>query len=114
MVASLSTDTGRSVFVSAPDGLRLHVREYGSSRSPALPVVCLPGLTRTVADFDALAPALADAGPRRVLSIDSRGRGQSEYDSNPENYNLLTELADVAAVLTALSVGPAIFVGSSR
>jgi pimeloyl-ACP methyl ester carboxylesterase len=107
-------DTGRSIFVSAPDGLRLHVREYGSSRSTALPVICLPGLTRTVADFDALAPALADAGRRRVLAIDSRGRGQSDYDRNPENYNLLVELADVVAVLTALSVGPAIFVGSSR
>jgi pimeloyl-ACP methyl ester carboxylesterase len=107
-------DTGRSAFVSAPDGLRLHVREYGSSRATALPVVCLPGLTRTVADFDALAPALADAGPRRVLAIDSRGRGQSDCDRNPANYNLLVELADVVAVLIALSVGPAVFVGSSR
>src|SRR6202050_3762583 len=114
MVTNLTADTGRSVFVGAQDGLRLHVREYGSSRSPALPVVCLPGLTRTVADFDALAPALADAGPRRVLAIDSRGRGQSEYERNPENYNLLVELADVVAVLSALSVGPAVFVGSSR
>jgi pimeloyl-ACP methyl ester carboxylesterase len=107
-------DPGRSVFVAAPDGLRLHVREYGTPATPALPVVCLPGLTRTVADFDTLAPELANAGPRRVLAIDSRGRGQSEYDRNPENYNLLVELADVVAVLTALSVGPAVFVGSSR
>jgi pimeloyl-ACP methyl ester carboxylesterase len=114
MADSVIADIGRSVFVSAPDGLQLHVREYGSSRSTALPVVCLPGLTRTVADFDALAPALTDAGPRRVLVIDSRGRGQSDYDRNPENYNLLVELADVVAVLTALSVGAAVFVGSSR
>lgn len=114
MAGGVIADTGRSAFVSAPDGLRIHVREYGSARSPALPAVCLPGLARTVADFDALAPALADAGPRRVLAIDSRGRGQSEYDRNPENYNLLVELADVVAVLTARSVGPAVFVGSSR
>jgi pimeloyl-ACP methyl ester carboxylesterase len=114
MLGSVVSDTGRSTFVSASDGLRIHIREYGPSRSPALPVVCLPGLTRTVADFDVLAPALADAGPRRVLAIDSRGRGQSEYDRNPENYNLLVELADAVAVLTALSVGPAVFIGSSR
>jgi pimeloyl-ACP methyl ester carboxylesterase len=114
MAGGITTDAGRSIFVTAPDGLRLHVREYGSSRSLATPVICLPGLTRTIADFDALAPALADTGPRRVLAIDSRGRGQSEYDRNPENYNLLVELADVVAVLTALSVSPAIFVGSSR
>jgi len=107
-------DTGRSIFVTAQDGLRLHVREYGTRTAPALAVVCLPGLTRTVADFEALAPALAQDGVRRVIAIDSRGRGRSDYDRNPQNYNLLVELADVVAVLTALAVGPAVFVGSSR
>jgi pimeloyl-ACP methyl ester carboxylesterase len=106
-------ETGRSVFVSAPDGLRLHVREYGARAASALAVVCLPGLTRTVADFEVLAPALA-AGSRRVIALDSRGRGRSEYDSRPENYNLLVELGDLVGVLTALAVGPAVFIGSSR
>ena len=57
-----------SVFVTAPDGLKLHVRCYGSRLAPSLPVVCLPGLTRTTADFDALAAALAFSPemPRRV------------------------------------------------
>jgi pimeloyl-ACP methyl ester carboxylesterase len=114
MLDSSVLDSARSVFVSAPDGLRLHVREYGTRAAQPLPVVCLPGLTRTVADFDVLAPALAGDGARRVLAIDSRGRGRSEYDRNPKNYNLLAELADVVAVLTALAVGPAVFVGSSR
>lgn len=107
-------ETGKSSFVSAPDGLRLHVREYGPRTAQKLAAVCLPGLTRTVADFDALAPALAKAGPRRVLAVDLRGRGQSEYDRNPENYNLLVELGDVVAILIALAVGPAVFIGSSR
>ena len=107
---------GRSVFVTAQDGLRLHVQDYGSRTAPGVPVVCLPGLTRTVNDFDALAPALANdmALPRRVIAIDLRGRGQSDYDSNPDNYNLAVELADVATVLTALGVRPAVFIGSSR
>jgi len=107
-------DMGRSVFVTAPDGLRLHVREYGARRASGLAVVCLPGLTRTVADFETLAPAMAAVGPRRVLALDSRGRGQSEYDRNPDNYNLLVELGDLVAALTALAVGPAVFIGSSR
>jgi pimeloyl-ACP methyl ester carboxylesterase len=114
MLDGAVADTGRSVFVSAPDGLRLHVREYGIRSARSLTAVCLPGLTRTVADFDALAPALAKAGPRRVLAVDLRGRGQSEYDRNPENYNLLVELGDLVAILTALGVGPAVFIGSSR
>src|SRR5208282_2715046 len=108
-------DPGTSLFVSAQDGLRLHVREYGTRSAPGLPVVCLPGITRTVADFDELAPALATASPRRrVIAIDSRGRGLSDYDSNPENYNFGVELADIISVLIALAIGPAIFVGSSR
>jgi len=103
-------------FVTAQDGLRLHVREYGPRTAmSALPVVCLPGLTRTVADFDELAQALAEGAPaRRVIAIDSRGRGQSDYDSNPENYNVAVELGDVVTVLTALEIGAAVFVGSSR
>jgi pimeloyl-ACP methyl ester carboxylesterase len=106
---------GKSIFVTAQDGLRLHVRENGSSLAPGVPVVCLPGLTRTSADFDALAPGLAYRQPqRRVIAIDSRGRGQSDYDVNPRNYNLTVELADVVAVLTALEIGQAVFVGSSR
>jgi pimeloyl-ACP methyl ester carboxylesterase len=110
-----TSDAGRSVFVTAQDGLRLHVREYGARVGAASPVVCLPGLTRTVADFATLAPALADGRPsRRVIAIDSRGRGQSAYDSNPANYNLAVELGDVVTVLTALGIGPAFFIGSSR
>jgi pimeloyl-ACP methyl ester carboxylesterase len=112
MSQSLVTDT----FVSAPDGLKLHVRSYGPRLAATLPVICLPGLTRTVADFDPLATALATdpAEPRRVLALDYRGRGESEYDRNPANYALPVELGDLLAVLTALEVGPAVFVGTSR
>jgi pimeloyl-ACP methyl ester carboxylesterase len=70
-------------------------------------VVCLPGLTRTGADFEILATALASDSktPRRVLALDSRGRGKSQCDRDPASYNLATELADVLAVLTALEIG---------
>jgi pimeloyl-ACP methyl ester carboxylesterase len=105
-----------SIFVSAPDGLRLHVRSYGAMSQSALPVVCLPGLSRTEADFEALAGALAGdaARPRRVIALDARGRGQSEYDRNPGNYSFHVELADVIAIIAALDCTPAIFVGTSR
>jgi pimeloyl-ACP methyl ester carboxylesterase len=104
-----------STFISATDGLRLHARCYGS-RSPALPAVCLPGLARTTADFDELAAALAGdaARPRRVIALDYRGRGLSDYDADPANYSLQTELADLLTVLTALEATPAVFVGTSR
>ena len=105
-----------SHFVTAQDGLKLHVRAYGASATSALPVVCLPGLARTGADFHLLASALADDAehPRSVLALDYRGRGLSDYDSNPDNYSLPVELADVLSVLTALAIGKAVFVGTSR
>ena len=77
-----------SIFVTAPDGLTLHVRRYGFRVGSALPVVCLPGLARTAADFHPLAAALAagPAKPRLVLALDYRGHGQSKYDAaNPSN-----------------------------
>jgi pimeloyl-ACP methyl ester carboxylesterase len=105
----------RDIFVSAPDGLRLHVRDYGRAVASTFSVVCLPGLARTTEDFSAIAPALAYGDPRRrVIAIDSRGRGQSEFDVNPKNYNLAVELADIVAVLVALGINQAVFIGSSR
>jgi pimeloyl-ACP methyl ester carboxylesterase len=103
---------GRSLFVTAQDGLRLHVRAYGARASAALPVVCLPGLARTAADFESLAATLSSN--RQVLAVDYRGRGRSDYDHNPANYNLQVELADVLGVLTAFGIGPAVFIGTSR
>ncbi|HEY0301779.1 MAG TPA: alpha/beta hydrolase, partial [Rhizomicrobium sp.] len=105
-----------SHFISAPDGLRLHAREYGMRSAPSLPVVCLPGLARSGSDFETLATALSGdpAVPRRVVALDYRGRGLSDYDRDPANYNFQVEIADVLAVLTALDCGPAIFIGTSR
>ena len=105
-----------STFITAPDGLRLHTRSYGPRSAPTTPVICLPGLARTAEDFEALASVLAHNGPhpRRVIALDYRGRGLSDYDRDPANYSFPIELADVLAVATALDALPAIFVGTSR
>jgi pimeloyl-ACP methyl ester carboxylesterase len=103
---------GVSLFVTAQDGLRLHVCAYGARASAALPVVCLPGLARTAADFESLALTLSNN--RQVLAVDYRGRGKSDYDHNPANYNLQVELADLLAVLSAFGIGRAVFIGTSR
>ena len=106
----------RGQFVSAPDGLRLHVRAWGPRTAPVLPVVCLPGLARTTADFDRLAIALSKSAlaPRAVYALDYRGRGRSDYDRDPSNYSFAVELADLIAVLSALEIGRAVFIGTSR
>src|SRR5262249_18816862 len=67
------------------------------------------------ADFHPLATALAadPAKPRLVLALDYRGHGQSQYDRNPKNYTIRVALADLSAVLAALEITSAIFVGTS-
>jgi pimeloyl-ACP methyl ester carboxylesterase len=110
-------DSGRtSLFVTAQDGLRLHMRAWGTRGGRGLPIVCLPGLTRNGADFRELGSALAGdaAQPRWVVAIDGRGRGGSDYDPDPGNYSFPVELGDVLAALSALEIGPAIFIGTSR
>src|SRR5262249_32575140 len=102
--------------IRAPDGLRLHARRYGARNDATLPVLCLPGLSRTAEDFAERAVALAadTAEPRCVVAMDYRGRGDSEYDRDHTNYSLPVELADVLAVMTALELAPVIVVGTSR
>ena len=105
-----------SQFVRTPDGLNLHVRVYGRRTARGVPVVCLHGLARTGADFHHLALALSGhpANRRQVVVPDYRGRGRSDYDPNPANYNVGTELGDVLTVLAALDIQPAVFIGTSR
>ncbi|MGI6244402.1 MAG: alpha/beta fold hydrolase [Pseudochelatococcus sp.] len=106
----------RDVYVSAKDGLKLHVREYGPQVTQTPAVVCLPGMARTAADFHPLATLLANdpQQPHRVICIDYRGRGLSEWDPDWTHYNPFTELDDLQQVLAALGVPKAVFVGTSR
>ncbi|MDR4308461.1 alpha/beta hydrolase [Chelatococcus sambhunathii] len=99
--------------IAVAHGHTLHVRER---RGDGLPVVCLPGLARTLDDFEPLAAHLAspEGGARRVISISSRGRGLSDRDSDPSRYQVKQESEDALAVLDALGVNRAAFVGTSR
>ena len=92
------------------DGLKLHYRDYqGSSERP--PLLCLHGLTRNSRDFAALANRYS---PRfRILALDFRGRGDSDYDPLPARYNPLTYAGDVVELLDRLAIPRAIFVGTS-
>ena len=102
--------------VSARDGVKIAGRKYGWGNQDPHPVVCLAGITRNANDFHDLALYLASSkgGNRRVVSIDYRGRGQSEYDSNWKNYTLSVEAEDTIDTLTALGLGEVNFIGSSR
>lgn len=101
-----------SRFVTASDGLKLHVRLYGGPAAGRLPLLCLPGLSRNAGDFDVVAQAVA--ADRPVVALDYRGRGLSGRDPNWQNYALPVELDDLLAVTTALGIAAAVFLGTSR
>lgn len=109
MSASVPTE---SRFIAAADGLRLHYNDYPSSQK-RLPLVCLPGLARTANDFWRVAEGVVPTG-RRMLALDYRGRGLSEWDKDWRRYTLDVEQADILAVLADAGVSEAVFLGTSR
>lgn len=104
------------IFATSADGLRLHARAIGPADASALPVLGLPGLTRTAEDFDIVAQALASdpQTPRRVVAIDYRGRGGSDFDPNPANYTVPIEATDVLTLASAAGISRVIWLGTSR
>lgn len=95
---------------TVPDGLRLHFREYpGPLDGP--PLLCLPGLTRNVRDFDSFASRMSPL--RRVIALEFRGRGESDWDPVPGRYLPPTYARDSIALLDHLGVAEAVFVGTS-
>ncbi len=116
LAPSAETRDFESFWCRSQDGLRLHSRLYGPQNGAQLPVVCLPGLARTGADFHELAQAFAGhrTRPRLVIAMDYRGRGLSDRDPNWRNYDVRVELQDVQDVLTAVGIHQALFVGTSR
>lgn len=95
---------------TAPDGLKLHYRHYaGPGERP--PIVCLPGLTRNARDFEPLAQAFA--GQWRMMCLDLRGRGESDYAKDPSTYTPLNYLADIEALLAETGITRFVAVGTS-
>jgi len=92
------------------DGLRLYYREYAGDPGKT-PVLYLPGLTRNSGDFDRSARHIAPT--RSVYSIDLRGRGRSQYDTNWLNYHPGMYVDDVWMLLRELRLDRVVVVGTS-
>jgi pimeloyl-ACP methyl ester carboxylesterase len=92
--------------VLAEDGARLAYRDEGQG----LPLLCLPGLTRSMADFDYLIPHLP---PLRLIRMDYRGRGQSDW-TGAATYTIEQEGRDALRLLDHLGVAKAAILGTSR
>lgn len=90
------------------DGLLIAYADQGDGQ----PVVCLPGLTRNMADFDDLAAIIS--GTCRIIRMDYRGRGASDHDPDPMNYAVPIEARDVVELLDHLGLAKVTIIGTSR
>jgi pimeloyl-ACP methyl ester carboxylesterase len=90
---------------TASDGTRLYYTDEGTGT----PVIALAGLTRNAADFDHVAPHL----PVRLIRLDYRGRGQSEW-ADHATYTIPQEAADVVSLMDHLGLEKAAILGTSR
>ena len=100
------------VFYQSADGLTLFARDYGSAGFSKMPVLCLPGLTRSSKDFVTVTGWLSRH--RRVIAADFRGRGRSQYSPDAMTYRPVVELADTITLLDHLKLDRVAVIGTSR
>ena len=104
--------TWREVRFRSSDGLELYARDYGPLNTRRLPVLILSGLTRNSKDAHPLAVRLAPR--RRVIALDYRGRGLSQYAADWSTYRVDVEMADAIALLDLLRIERMVLIGTSR
>lgn len=102
----------QDIWYTSDDGLRLYARDYPCRAGDDAPLLlCMHGLTRNSADFHDLALHLCEH--YRVVVVDQRGRGRSDYDSHVANYTPLTYVQDMWVLLDLLNAQQVILIGTS-
>ena len=100
----------REITYKSSDGLTLYARDYGPEDA-SLAVLCMPGLTRNSADFEDVCAGLPTGV--RAIAVDQRGRGKSEYDTNPANYQPPTYVGDMFTLIDHLKLENVVLLGTS-
>ncbi len=90
------------------NGCRHHYLDWGNPEAPTLLMV--HGLTQHGHSFDTAARQLKER--YHCIALDARGRGESEWASQ-ESYGYDTYARDVAALLEALEIPAAHYLGTS-
>ena len=90
------------------NGLSFHYVEWGSPAST--PLLCLHGITQTAHSWDEVAEDLSS--DYRVICLDQRGHGDSDWAPNGE-YNRRAMAADVDAITDAFGLSAFLLCGMS-
>lgn len=94
-------------YFTTTDDRRIYFEDIGKGQ----PLLCLAGLTRCSRDFSFLAPHVTDL---RMIAMDYRGRGRSDYDPDYMNYNIFRESHDAIELLDHLGLDRVTVLGTSR
>jgi pimeloyl-ACP methyl ester carboxylesterase len=89
------------------NGLRLHVHEWGDSRTKHA-LILLHDYTETTSAWEEVAVDLSRE--YRVIAVDQRGHGQSDRASD-HDYSRASQVEDISAVIEALGLRTATLVG---
>lgn len=92
------------------DGLSLYYRDFAGPDAKT-PVLCLSGTTGNSKQYLELATRLSKE--RRVLCMDWRGHGQSDYDPDWEHYSYFVDRDDVLDLLDHEGIDKVIIIGTS-
>lgn len=98
----------RDYFIPTSDGLKLRAREWGAP--DAQPLVLLHGLRGFSGTWRGLAQALSRDW--RLIAIDQRGRGESDWDP-AANYYTDAYLADLESLVAELNIDRFVLLGHS-
>ena len=104
-------DAGLATRPDAHPDARPGAQRPAGRRHPLPPILCLPGLVRTGADFDTLAAEIGRG--RRVVTLDYPGRGDSGRSRDINRYAPEACLRDVMDVCAALHIHRAVIIGTS-
>jgi pimeloyl-ACP methyl ester carboxylesterase len=78
-----------------------------------IPVICVPGYNRNMADYADFVrlggQLLPDDAP--IVLVDSKGRGRSTDRPRAEDYTSINDAADLVEIARALAIERAVFVG---
>jgi microsomal epoxide hydrolase len=113
MLAVIGTSRGvaaveaKRAFVTAPDGVRIHVVQAGAGEAPA--VLLVPGWTMPAEIFRPQIEHLA--GQFRVVAMDPRCQGESGQTG--EGLYPAARARDIKAVVDELKLAPVVLVGWS-
>jgi pimeloyl-ACP methyl ester carboxylesterase len=83
------------------NGLRFHYRDWPGPRPDAPVLVLLHGFTGHARSWDSFAEAMSR--DYRVLALDQRGHGETEW-APPDRYGVDDQVADLAAFVAALGL----------